>query len=224
MGNASCSRRRRSGREGPEAANPALQVIRDAQRKYFNNHIEYSRDDSCDEDDDKEDSIDFYGSETSLDNLDDGSYEGSVQDTTLDSSDAATLPRKKSSDSLLANGKDIAPVAVANAPQNGGLETVAVKKKVVKRKPRAKFIRLSKRANFFSIYNHEDKKARSVDPQLYQYPFESLVFEGGGNKGLAYCGAVRVSDIEYDLIGKRTLCWELHAVPRNRVQRQYMTH
>ena len=26
----------------------------------------------------------------------------------------------------------------------------------------------------------------------YVFPFENVVFEGGGNKGLAYCGAVRV--------------------------------
>ena len=29
--------------------------------------------------------------------------------------------------------------------------------------------------------------------EKYVFPFENLVFEGGGNKGLAYCGAVRVS-------------------------------
>ena len=27
----------------------------------------------------------------------------------------------------------------------------------------------------------------------YEYPFENLVFEGGGAKGLAYCGVIRVS-------------------------------
>lgn len=31
-----------------------------------------------------------------------------------------------------------------------------------------------------------------VDLTKYDFPFENLVFEGGGNKGLAYCGAVRV--------------------------------
>ncbi len=28
----------------------------------------------------------------------------------------------------------------------------------------------------------------------YSIPIENVVFEGGGNKGLAYCGAVRVSN------------------------------
>lgn len=27
----------------------------------------------------------------------------------------------------------------------------------------------------------------------YEYPFENLVFEGGGNKGVAYCGSLMVS-------------------------------
>ena len=31
-----------------------------------------------------------------------------------------------------------------------------------------------------------------VDLTKYDFPFKNLVFEGGGNKGLAYCGAVRV--------------------------------
>lgn len=25
------------------------------------------------------------------------------------------------------------------------------------------------------------------------YPFENIILEGGGNKGLAYCGAIRVT-------------------------------
>ena len=31
----------------------------------------------------------------------------------------------------------------------------------------------------------------------YVYPFENIVFEGGGNKGLAYAGAVRVRSAFY---------------------------
>ncbi|KAL4222119.1 hypothetical protein ACF0H5_018159 [Mactra antiquata] len=37
-----------------------------------------------------------------------------------------------------------------------------------------------------------DNKVMGVDVYQYEYPFENLVFEGGGNKGLAYCGALRV--------------------------------
>ena len=29
----------------------------------------------------------------------------------------------------------------------------------------------------------------------YQFPFENIIFEGGGVKGLAYAGALRVSEI-----------------------------
>ena len=38
-----------------------------------------------------------------------------------------------------------------------------------------------------------DGQALRVNPRLYEFPFENVVLEGGGNKGLAYCGAVRVS-------------------------------
>ena len=31
----------------------------------------------------------------------------------------------------------------------------------------------------------------------FEYPFENIVFEGGGNKGLAYAGAIRVSFERY---------------------------
>ncbi|KAJ8313899.1 hypothetical protein KUTeg_008460 [Tegillarca granosa] len=43
-----------------------------------------------------------------------------------------------------------------------------------------------------SVLSDVDERAIKVDPKDYIYPFENLVFEGGGNKGLAYCGAVRV--------------------------------
>lgn len=42
-------------------------------------------------------------------------------------------------------------------------------------------------------YDEMDAKVVGVDIHKYEFPFENLVFEGGGNKGLAYCGAVRVS-------------------------------
>ncbi|XP_033741848.1 uncharacterized protein YqhO-like [Pecten maximus] len=34
-------------------------------------------------------------------------------------------------------------------------------------------------------------RARQINPAEHVYPFENLVFEGGGSKGMAYCGAVR---------------------------------
>ena len=37
-----------------------------------------------------------------------------------------------------------------------------------------------------------DTGARNIDPVQYQYPFENLVFEGGGNKCLAYVGVIQV--------------------------------
>ena len=39
----------------------------------------------------------------------------------------------------------------------------------------------------------DSQVARVTNLEQYVYPFENVVFEGGGNKGLAYCGAVRVS-------------------------------
>lgn len=53
-------------------------------------------------------------------------------------------------------------------------------------------IRFRKRGRFFSVLDKVDRKARNVDPKDYDYPFENIVLEGGGNKGIAYCGAVRV--------------------------------
>ncbi|KAH9524746.1 hypothetical protein Btru_027688, partial [Bulinus truncatus] len=34
-------------------------------------------------------------------------------------------------------------------------------------------------------------KDDDVELEMYTYPFENIVFEGGGTKGLAYCGAIR---------------------------------
>ncbi|XP_071136375.1 uncharacterized protein [Mytilus edulis] len=43
-----------------------------------------------------------------------------------------------------------------------------------------------------SILNDIEVQAMKINPKEYDYPFENLVFEGGGNKGLAYCGAVKL--------------------------------
>ena len=37
-----------------------------------------------------------------------------------------------------------------------------------------------------------DGHADHVDISLYEYPFENIVFGGGGAKGLAYCGVIQV--------------------------------
>ncbi|XP_076470074.1 uncharacterized protein LOC143300350 [Babylonia areolata] len=52
-------------------------------------------------------------------------------------------------------------------------------------------IHFERRGRYYSVLDKTDRKARQVDPQDYDYPFQNLVLEGGGNKGIAYCGAVR---------------------------------
>ncbi|XP_052682469.1 uncharacterized protein LOC128163052 [Crassostrea angulata] len=42
-----------------------------------------------------------------------------------------------------------------------------------------------------SILNEIEKKAMSINPKDHSFPFENLVFEGGGSKGHAYSGAVK---------------------------------
>lgn len=37
----------------------------------------------------------------------------------------------------------------------------------------------------------------SIDPKDHSYPFENLVFEGGGSKGHAYAGAIKVREYRY---------------------------
>ncbi|XP_071112062.1 uncharacterized protein [Haliotis cracherodii] len=53
-------------------------------------------------------------------------------------------------------------------------------------------IKQFRKRRFYSVLDKVDRKAKNVDPSEYLFPFENIVFEGGGNKGLAYCGAVRV--------------------------------
>lgn len=204
MGNKCCSGDHKKGII--DTSNPPLQIIKEAQRKYFNSHIENDLDSSCDEDD-KEDSLDgLYGSQASLVNGDDDAFEN----TTLSSSiliDTAnillsTMNTSADDDSSSVMGSSNVKNNTSKQDQSSATNTLTRKEcsktnvktePVVKRRDKTKYIRLSKRGNFFSIFNSEDRKARSVDPKMYMYPFENLVFEGGGNKGLAYCGAVRVS-------------------------------
>ncbi|KAL8564386.1 hypothetical protein ACOMHN_057408 [Nucella lapillus] len=54
-------------------------------------------------------------------------------------------------------------------------------------------IRFERRGKPYAVVDKTDRKARMVNPKDYDYPFENLVLEGGGNKGIAYCGAVRMS-------------------------------
>jgi len=41
------------------------------------------------------------------------------------------------------------------------------------------------------VKDETDKAAELVRPELWEYPFENLVLEGGGNKGIAYAGLLR---------------------------------
>lgn len=53
-------------------------------------------------------------------------------------------------------------------------------------------ISLKMQGRSFSCLNEVEEIAIKVEPSDYEYPFENLVFEGGGNKGLAYCGAMKL--------------------------------
>ncbi|PVD30272.1 hypothetical protein C0Q70_09536 [Pomacea canaliculata] len=46
-------------------------------------------------------------------------------------------------------------------------------------------------ASRMSLITLGDTRAKVVDPAEYIYDFENLVFEGGGMKGIGYCGAIR---------------------------------
>lgn len=166
MGNKCCGETRKR-KVSLSPGQKALETIKDAQRRYFNSHIENNNEDSDD------DSVDgLFGSLDSLDSLDD-----------LDGNAANAN-----------NGADNFMISI-DGTSNGNVrvqKTSESKETVRKRRATRRLIRLSKRANFYSIWNDDDKKARNVDPSKYDYPFENIVFEGGGNKGLAYCGCVRL--------------------------------
>ncbi|XP_070532621.1 uncharacterized protein [Ptychodera flava] len=53
---------------------------------------------------------------------------------------------------------------------------------------------LDGKAEASGLSNVSVRECCSVDIAKYQYPFENIAFEGGGNKGLAYCGALKVLD------------------------------
>lgn len=53
------------------------------------------------------------------------------------------------------------------------------------------------RSRISSSLDDVDIAAIAVDYTLYKYPFENIILEGGGNKGLAYCGAIRVRRVLY---------------------------
>lgn len=46
-----------------------------------------------------------------------------------------------------------------------------------------------------SISDELDSSETKMKLANYKYPFENLIFEGGGNKGLAYCGAIKVGHV-----------------------------
>ncbi|KAK3109157.1 hypothetical protein FSP39_024196 [Pinctada imbricata] len=53
-----------------------------------------------------------------------------------------------------------------------------------------------------SVLTDLEVKAMNINITDHRFPFENLIFEGGGNKGLAYCGAIRVLEEQglYDQI------------------------
>ncbi|KAH9492780.1 hypothetical protein Btru_026294 [Bulinus truncatus] len=184
MGNKCCHKKKI---EDPEHANHALHLIREAQKKYFSSHIEEQED----SDNECELSTDNnFGSQDSLDMLDNDT---SWISRARNSVDMNSMQSCESLDTAgINNNKDDDSVVVVDGGADTTKSSVRSRSRTPKKRARAKFIRLSKRANFFSIFNADDKKARNVDPRMYSYPFENIVFEGGGNKGLAYCGAVRL--------------------------------
>ena len=56
-------------------------------------------------------------------------------------------------------------------------------------------IRFERRGRHNSVFDKTDRRARGLDPRDYDFPFRNVVLEGGGNKGMAYCGAIRVSGV-----------------------------
>lgn len=47
------------------------------------------------------------------------------------------------------------------------------------------------------IIKEVECEPESVDPADYDFQFENLVLEGGGAKGIAYCGAIKVINTEF---------------------------
>ncbi|CAG5125632.1 unnamed protein product, partial [Candidula unifasciata] len=198
MGNKCCKSEKI--KEKPE--NPSLKLIREAQLKYYNSHIESD----SDEDDDKDESTDegLSGSEGSQQSLDNAAMETSLMadcesalqstfDINVEDMSSCVLRsyRINNNDNIESQLDGDAITSCSTGDGAGSKPAGDKGKHYVKRRHNAKYIRLSNSRDFYSIFNTEDKKARSVDPKMYQYPFENIVFEGGGNKGLAYCGAVK---------------------------------
>ncbi|CAG5133968.1 unnamed protein product, partial [Candidula unifasciata] len=190
-------------KDRPDSVVTALEIIREAQRKYFNSHIEDEHDD-CFDDNDMENSIDFDDDafeDTPLDpsvvvgttNILLSTINTAFDDSASTASEDGTLTKRNTKVNKDLNQTTAARNNVSDINTDvTQTDSAPSKASHVKKREKAKYIRLSKRGNFFSIFNTEDKKARSVDPKMYLYPFENIVFEGGGNKGLAYCGAVRL--------------------------------
>ncbi|XP_060070442.1 uncharacterized protein LOC132550396 isoform X2 [Ylistrum balloti] len=57
---------------------------------------------------------------------------------------------------------------------------------------------VEKEADFDELYvepstplTESELRARQINPAEHEFPFENIVLEGGGSKGMAYCGAIR---------------------------------
>ncbi|XP_065839909.1 uncharacterized protein [Oscarella lobularis] len=80
------------------------------------------------------------------------------------------------------------PAADAPDPSYDVTSPVASPTRPISRTRKSRFSRFFRRRKSLT---EEDEEIETVDLG-FQFPFENLVFEGGGNKGLAYVGALRV--------------------------------
>lgn len=75
-----------------------------------------------------------------------------------------------------------------------------------------------------SILNDIEVQAMKINPKEYDYPFENLVFEGGGNKGLAYCGAVKVNTCILYMKNNQTYCRFVSDLAKHGIRKLHVTN
>ncbi|XP_070210960.1 uncharacterized protein [Littorina saxatilis] len=98
-------------------------------------------------------------------------------------------------DSNLEDSVEPEMVVVMRNPQQNSQKPPVVLTDVIKndgvKKGRRTFKPLGRYDRSSSFHDAVDHQASKVRPEDFHFAFHNLVFEGGGNKGLAYCGAVR---------------------------------
>lgn len=95
--------------------------------------------------------------------------------------------RKVTLDPQVYRGKDV--LAVLKAEETLRNSSLDIKSKLTQS---MKSLRSDASASDASWYT-DNSSVELIDHEAFQYPFENVIFEGGGNKGLAYAGAIRVS-------------------------------